>query len=390
MDAPCFIHELTRGRFLAVNRLACELLGYTREEMLDLTVADVETRFKLTFLKSEWEKTEAGIPSFYEGIARKKDGTTLPVDIRVGLFMYGNERLAFAKVMDSTLRHAREDALKTERERFFRVLDGLPGYVCLKAPDLTITFANNRFRELFGDSEGKTCYQVLHGRDEQCPSCPARKVFDTGVATHGEWRGPGGRIYEIDHLPFGDPDEEFLVLEFGLDITERKVLWEQLRKTNEKLEATVEQRSEQLRLKAADLEESNRALKFLLKQRDLDREELEQSVLSNLENRVFPILESLRGSNSGPEHASLIDRLEHFLREMTSPFIRKLSGPLLCLTPTEIRVCDLVREGKGTKDISRLLNISEKGVLFHRQNVRSKLGIKGRQESLRSHLLKLR
>ena len=59
------------------------------------------------------------------------------------------------------------------------------------------------------------------------------------------------------------------------------------------------------------------------------------------------------------------------------------------LTPTEIQVAALIRDGKASKDIAEVLHVSEKAVEFHRNNIRRKLNITNKKENLRSHLLAL-
>jgi DNA-binding CsgD family transcriptional regulator len=58
-------------------------------------------------------------------------------------------------------------------------------------------------------------------------------------------------------------------------------------------------------------------------------------------------------------------------------------------TPREIDVAALVREGKTSKEIADLLNVSVSAVDFHRKKIRKKLGLKNDKSNLRSHLLTL-
>jgi DNA-binding CsgD family transcriptional regulator len=79
--------------------------------------------------------------------------------------------------------------------------------------------------------------------------------------------------------------------------------------------------------------------------------------------------------------------LESNLNDVVSPFIHKLSSKYVGLTPTEIQIANLVKEGKTTKEIAEILHSSDRTVEFHRKNIRKKIGLVNRKVNLRSHLL---
>jgi PAS domain S-box-containing protein len=161
-----------------------------------------------------------------------------------------------------------------------------------------------------------------------------------------------------------------------LEIEERKRAEEALRK-----------REVELKAQSHHLEEVNTALKVLLKQREDDKKELGENVLSNVKELVSPYLERLKKSRLNTNQKTLIDILDSNLSNMISPFISKLSSKYFNLTPMEIRVANLVKEGKINKEIAELLCISKNTVLFHRYNIRRKLGLKNKKINLRSHLV---
>jgi PAS domain-containing protein len=115
-----------------------------------------------------------------------------------------------------------EEALQAERERLFSLLDGLPMYVYLQGRDHTIRFANRCFKEHFGVPDGRPCYEVIGSTDRPCAACRPFTVFDTGKPLEWEWQRGNGKTYQIYDYPFTDSDGTPLVLELGIDITERK------------------------------------------------------------------------------------------------------------------------------------------------------------------------
>ena len=86
---------------------------------------------------------------------------------------------------------------------------------------------------------------------------------------------------------------------------------------------------------------------------------------------------------------NLIEIIHQRLEEIVSPFLNRLSSLSRLLTPREIDVAALVREGRTSKEIAEVLNISVSGVDFHRKKIRQKLNLVNKQSNLRSYLLSL-
>jgi DNA-binding CsgD family transcriptional regulator len=151
----------------------------------------------------------------------------------------------------------------------------------------------------------------------------------------------------------------------------------------------VEERTRELEVQKNSLEEINTAMKVLLKKREDDKTEIEDNILSNVKTLIEPYVNKLKRSSLPQGQQTLINILESNLNEIVSPFTRKLSSKLLNLTPSEIQVANLVKQGKTTKEMAGILNISGKTVGFHRENIRKKLGLKNKKANLRTHLLSL-
>ena len=154
-------------------------------------------------------------------------------------------------------------------------------------------------------------------------------------------------------------------------------------------EAALRRSREALEEQKQSLEEANIALKVLLRQREDDRLELENKVLSNVKELVLPYVEKLKNSRLRPKDRTLAEIIETHLNDIISPLLQKFTHAKILLTPQEMQVAALVKDGKTSKEIADILNISEATVNFHRKNLRDKFGLKGKQANLRSYLLSI-
>ncbi|MCL6431992.1 MAG: PAS domain-containing protein [Anaerolineae bacterium] len=138
------------------------------------------------------------------------------------------------------------EAQSAELRLLHSLLDELPTYVALLTSDYHIAFANRLFRQRFGDSRGRRCFEYLFGYAEPCHNCRAYEVLRTGRPVEWEWRGPDGRCYHIYDFPFTSTDGTPLILETGMDITQLKQAGEEIRRLNAELEQRVIERTREL------------------------------------------------------------------------------------------------------------------------------------------------
>ena len=118
--------------------------------------------------------------------------------------------------------HAIVEVARAERRRLYDLLETLPVYVALLSKDYRLQFANRFFRDRFGEFEGRRCFECMFQRTEPCEGCETYKVLETGMSHHWEWTGPDGREYDVHDFPFTDTDGSQLILEMGIDVSDRK------------------------------------------------------------------------------------------------------------------------------------------------------------------------
>jgi PAS domain S-box-containing protein len=284
-----------KGRVLSWNQAAARMLGYNEKEALELTLTELFTPDHADYFHGELKKLGQTSPGEVivrgtpqekeEFLMKSKAGQTFPVTfsfsarktpsgwVTVLVMRDISERKkaeeALVKSYDEqemkvqartreivetnkaltgeiAARLLSEEAVKVERRRLNEVLETLPVYVILLNSDYHVPFANRFFRERFGESHGKRCFEYLFGRNEPCEICETYTVLKTKAPHHWEWTGPDNRNYDIYDFPFTDTDGSNLIMEMGIDITEQKLAQKALQKAQTELEERVQERTREL------------------------------------------------------------------------------------------------------------------------------------------------
>lgn len=166
------------------------------------------------------------------------------------------------------------------------------------------------------------------------------------------------------------------ILGNSMDITEHK-----------RMDHILENREKELEAKTHELEDLNSALRVLMKQREEDRNELEQKVMSNIKVLIMPHIEKLK-THVDVKAMSYVNVLESNLKDIVSPFAQKLSTRYINLTKRELQIADLIKEGKTSHEIASFLNISRTAVNVYRYHIRHKLNLT-KKHNLSSYLSSL-
>jgi len=300
----------------------------------------------------------------------------------------GNVVAAIEMVDDITVRVLAERALKESEARYRTIFETTGAATMIIGEDMTIFMVNTEFEEQSGykkaEVERKMKWTEFIADDEgmlerMIEYHRLRRVDEVAAPRNYEFRfrDKSGQVRDV-YMTIAMIPGTMMSVASLLDITERK-----------KAEKELLVREEELKVKSRNLEELNTALKVLLKHREDDREELEERILSNVQELVIPYLEKLKRTPLKSDQLAYMGIIESNLDDILSPFLRKMTSKYLNLTPREIQIATLIREGRTTKEISEVLNISSRAVEFHRDNIRVKLGLKNKKANLRSFLLSL-
>ena len=152
---------------------------------------------------------------------------------------------------------------------------------------------------------------------------------------------------------------------------------------------TIKERQQELEIRTLELEETNAVLKILIERREADKRELEEKVLANVKTLVDPYLRKLRENDLSPTQNIYLQILESNLADITAPFLRNLAMKYTGLTPKEVQVAVLVKDGKNTKQIAQIIDTTVRAVEFHRHSLRDKLNLRNKKANLRTFLMAL-
>ncbi len=271
-----------------------------------------------------------------------------------------------------------KNEMSADSDLLHTVIDTVPNPVFIKDPDGTYIMVNktlaSRWNMTIREALGKTDEDLaglglLTAEEAERLHRDDLEVLATGAAKdipEASITASNGRVswFEIKKIPITITGYGMCVLGVALDITERK--------------------------ETADrLAETNTALKVLLEKRRQDRNEVEQRLLSNVREILIPLVDKLLETELNTLQAAYAQSIATTVNELVSPFARKLSSKMYTLTPTEVQIASFIREGKRTKDIALLMRLSERTVDHYRKNIRRKLGITSKKQSLQSCLLSI-
>jgi len=274
-------------------------------------------------------------------------------------------------------------------------LDSISAHVAILDETGEILETNRAWQE-FGTENGIQIEASCIGLNylETCDRASEKGLDEPGVIAAGIRQVIKGEIDEFFiNYPCHAPDEErwfaLKVVRFRDPESNRVVMSHENITPLMKVHRALAQKEKDVREQAEKLEEGNIALRVLLDHRQKDRQQLEENMLANIRTLVLPYVQELMETRLPKRERTIVEIIEERLGEVTAPFLNRLSGLTAMLTPQEIKVATMVREGRSSNEIADVLMISVSGVDFHRKQIRKKLGMTGSGRNLRSYLLSL-
>ena len=237
-----------KGRFLEVNDSYCKMIGYSREELLEMSIPDIEAVENPDETFQHIDKIMREGSDRFETKHRRKDGRITDVEISVN-YLDIDQGQMFVFVRDISERKQVEDVLKSSKEFIENVFESVNDAIAIvDAKSYEIVAVNKAFLNALNVAEkdviGKHCYEVTHGSNKPCEPpndrCPLAETLRTGgfsSAEHIHHDKQGRELYiEVSTSPIRN--EEGMIHQFihiTRDITERKLVEEEIRVNTEDL-----------------------------------------------------------------------------------------------------------------------------------------------------------
>jgi PAS domain S-box-containing protein len=377
---PVLISSLEDGSFLYVNQQASELLKVPIKNAIgklsDLSYSNPHD-YDLLLKRLR----EDGSVKDYEVSLRGSRDQIFWVLISASVIQFDDKEAVLVTFNDVTERKLAAEALKRREEQFRTLVEKSSEVIFLSDENRNRVYVSPTVQNVLG----YTVEEFLSVKPEDFTHPDHRP---TTIANR-DWtfRHPGETITFVSRVRhkdgswrwvetslrnlIKDPNVRAIVTNFH-DITDRK------------------EAEKQLEMESLRLEEVNTALKVLLEQRERDRNELEDKVVGNVKELVLPYIDILKQRHLDTQQRAYLDVLETNLKNIISPFTQKMTSLYADFTPAEVKVANLIRDGKTVKEIANIFGLSETSVNTHRQHVRNKLGLKNQKTNLRTYLMSLK
>ena len=241
-----------QGHYIEVNSAACRMLGYTRNELLNLSIPDVIAPQEIPRIAPEVARFAGGVVVTSEWLFRRKDGSLFAGEVSGRQLSNGSLQ---AILRDITERKAAEQALRYQLHLTQSIAEKSTDSIFVNDAEGRVTFMNPEAERVFGYAReeliGRPLHNVLHhttpdGHPYPMDECPLCRVYRTGETIRNHeavfFHKDGAPVYVTASNATLESDGQqvgaVLVLH---DVTERKTAEVALARSQKQLRLFVEQ-----------------------------------------------------------------------------------------------------------------------------------------------------
>ncbi|MFC2165268.1 PAS domain S-box protein, partial [Acidobacteriota bacterium] len=410
-----------------VNTRCEEVMGYTKKEFYDpgFEFINLIAPESMAQAQKNFEKHRRGkdVPP-NDNTLVTKEGKRLDAIITTKLIQYAGETATLGVITDITERKKAEQNLKKahddlehrivertaaltrtnvqmkqeieerkraektllEREEMLRtILESSPDAISVTDVTAKLIECNQSNVDMLGYSSkseliGTSAFNLIAKKDQERARINSEKTLKEGIIKNIDYT-----LLKKDGTEFPAEMSASVVQDASGKLAGFVAIIKDITERRKAEEALIISETE-LRKQKVALEEKNIALREIIAQIEIEKQKIEEDIDTNVELVLTPILDKLRLNDANHSYVNL---LKHHLDGLTSSFGHKISDKDINLTPREIEICNMIKGGMHSKDISKMLNISNQTVERHRKNIRHKLGIANKRVNLTSHLRKM-
>jgi PAS domain S-box-containing protein len=240
-----FIHDMGRN-FLEVNQVACERLGYNREELLRMTPKDIQGPEYVQFVASRLTELLKVGQALFETVHVRRDGTLIPIELSSRIIEYKGKPAVLSIARDITERKRAEEALRKSEEKYRTLYESSKDGIILTDMHAKILDVNQAYVDMLGYTREElkelTYQQVTPQKWYEMEAAIDKEVAREGYADEyeKEYIKKDGTVFPVSIRLWRIRDEQGQPLRiWGIvrDITERKRAQEALRRRAEELTA---------------------------------------------------------------------------------------------------------------------------------------------------------
>ncbi len=240
------------GRFIYINNAACSLLGYRREELLDMRVPDISPELPPSSWDDEWRKAEKGGGGFLRTVLRTRNGETIPVEIRGTLVRIRDRPVICSIVRDLRERIRTEEALRASEEMFREIAQRSSDMIYTCYHEGGIAYISPAVERILGYTPdeliGEKCrdYILESSSDvwQRCYDAVSRGKTIEGEVIEFRRKDGSAAVIEVSESPIMHHGKVVGVQTVGRDITERLKVTKALEESERRFRTLVESTEE--------------------------------------------------------------------------------------------------------------------------------------------------